>query len=81
MDNEFVTIKERNVQFDNQKKEFLEAQGYPKDQAIQESYIVGPTSFRIEHKDKRIPTMHFLTEEDMMAVYALLENNHMRFGS
>ena len=80
MDNEFRTVIERDVRFDHQKKEFLEAQGYPKDQAIQESYIVHSPSFRIEHKDNKLPTMHFLTEEDMMTVYALLENNHMRFG-
>lgn len=79
MDNEFVSVIERDVRFDNQKKEFLEAQGYPEDQAIQESFVVGST-FRIEHKDNKLPTMHFLTEEDMMTVYALLENNHMRFG-
>lgn len=77
--NNFITIKERPVNFDNQRIEYLIVKGYPRDKAIKYGTNFGNTSFKIKHKDDKIPVMHFLTEEDMMTVYNLLKSNHMRF--
>lgn len=35
--------------------------------------------FEIRDKKGKVPTMHFLTESDMMTVYDLLQGLHMKF--
>lgn len=79
--NEFVYIMERGVHFDKLKEEYLRIRGYPEEIAKQESVSTGPISYRIEHKENKIPPMHFLNEEEMMIVYNLLKKGHMRFGN
>ena len=37
--------------------------------------------YRIEHKENKIPPMHFLNKEEMIIVYNLLKEGHMRFGN
>lgn len=77
--NNFIAIKERPVNFDTLKIEYLKIKGWPEDKAVEDSISFGNTSFKIKHKDDKTPVMHFLTEEDMMTVYNLLKSNHMRF--
>ena len=79
--NEFVHIIEKGVHFDKLKEEYLIIKGYPEEIAKKESVSVGPISYRIEHKENKIPPMHFLNKEEMMIVYNLLKKGHMRFGN
>lgn len=79
--NEFIHIIERDVHFDKAKEEYLRIRGYPEEIARKESFSTGPTSYRIEHKENKIPPMHFLNKEEMMIVYNLLKEGHMRFGN
>lgn len=79
--NEFVYIIERGVHFDRLKEEYLRIKGYPKEIAQKESVSTGPISYRIEHKENKTPPMHFLKKEEMMIVYNLLKEGHMRFGN
>ena len=79
--NDFNYIIERGVHFDKYKEEYLKIRGYPKEIAQKESVSCGPISYRIEHKENKIPPMHFLNEEEMMIVYNLLKEGHMRFDN
>ena len=79
--NEFIHIIERGVHFDRSKEEYLRIKGYSEEIAQKESVSIGPTSYRIEHKKNKIPPMHFLNKEEMMIVYNLLKEGHMRFGN
>lgn len=47
--------------------------------AYRDKWVERSTTYTIEDKKKEIPTMRFLTEEDMMTVYKLLESKHMIF--
>lgn len=79
--NEFIYIIERGVHFNKAKEEYLRIKGYSKEIAQKESFSIGPISYRIEHKENKIPPMHFLNKEEMMIVYNLLKEGHMRFGN
>ena len=79
--NEFIHIIERDVRFDRLREEYLRIKGYPEEIVKKESVLTRPTSYRIEHKENKIPPIHFLNKEEMMIVYNLLKKGHMRFGS
>ena len=78
---DFVYIKERDVRFDKLKEEYLLIKGCPEDIAREKSFSCGNISFRIEHKENKVPPMHFLNEDEMMVVYDLIKKGHMRFGN
>ena len=44
-----------------------------------DKWFVGKVNYIIEDKEKKIPNIHFLNEEDMMTVYKLLKSKHMVF--
>lgn len=44
-----------------------------------DKWFVGTETYRIEDKEKKIPPIQFLTEDDMMTVYDLLKSKHMIF--
>lgn len=78
--NNFKATVERDV-VKNENQMFLdELNGIQHDEAVKRNMHYKSPTFSIKMEDESIPTMYFLTFEDMKIVCMLLETNHMRFG-
>lgn len=79
--NNFKAIVKRDV-VKNDNQMFLdELEGIPHDEAVKRNMHYKSPTFSIKMEDESIPTMYFLTFEDMQIVSMLLETNHMRFSN